>query len=210
MPPQTTDKEDDPRVRQINVEALVHATKLSVGKHENLEHYLKRLTHLTLNGDAKKVVKKIQNLQHCPVLKVLYLYDNEIEVIENLDALTQLTHLHLQNNHILRIENLDALTQLEKVYFEGNRIARLEGLHNCYYVQELHLSNQNLLPSMTFSFDTQTMQALSVRSVSCTMSGPTERSTNLLNMVQFAAAVLADIKSLELPRHQYSVPRDAA
>lgn len=162
MPPPPPSSSSQKSVREINIEALVHATKLTVGKHENLEHYLKRLTHLTLNGDAKRVFRKIENLRHCPNLKVLYLYDNEIQKIENLDIVPQLSHLHLQNNQIQRIENLDALPQLEKVYLEGNRIARLEGLQNCYYVQELHLSNQTLAPATSFSFESQTLQVLSV------------------------------------------------
>lgn len=149
-------------VREINIEALVHATKLTVGKHENLEHYLKRLTHLTLNGDAKRIFRKIENLHPCPNLKVLYLYDNEIQKVENLGIAPQLTHLHLQNNQIQRIENLDALPQLEKLYLEGNRVARLEGLQNCYCIQELHLSNQTLAPVVSFSFESQTLQVLSV------------------------------------------------
>ncbi|KAF1328757.1 Phosphatase 1 regulatory subunit 42 protein, partial [Globisporangium splendens] len=187
MPPQKTEKNEDARVREINIDALVHATKLSVGKHENLEHYLKRLTHLTLNGDGKRVIKKIQNLQHCPGLKVLYLYDNEIDVMENLDAVPQLTHLHLQNNRIGRMEGLDALAQLEKLYLEGNCIARLEGLQNCYCVQELHLSNQNVPASTPFSFDLQTMQALS-RSL---------RILNLSNCRITSTTPLAMLRNLE-------------
>ncbi|TMW65123.1 hypothetical protein Poli38472_009290 [Pythium oligandrum] len=149
------------RVREITTEVLVHASKLSVGKTEHLEHYLKRVTHLTLNGSEKKVIKRIQHLQRCPNLKVLYLYDNEIQVLEGLDGVSQLTHLHLQNNWIERMENLTALRQLEKVYLEGNRISRLEGLGNCLYLQELHLSNQRLSPSTVFSFEEETIRALS-------------------------------------------------
>lgn len=155
--------------REITIEALVHATKLTIGKHEHLEHYLKRLTHLTLNGDAKRVFNKIENLHHCPNLKVLYLYDNEIEKIANLDIAPALAHLHLQNNQIQKIDNLDGLPQLEKVYLEGNRIARLEGFQNCYYVQELHLSNQVLPPTTVFSFESQTLQVLSVSLLVCSI-----------------------------------------
>ncbi|KAJ0403518.1 hypothetical protein P43SY_010061 [Pythium insidiosum] len=147
--------------REISIETLVHASKLSVGKDEDLHHYLKRITHLTLNGNDKKAVKRMQNLYHCPNLKVLYMYDNEIEAIEGLDRVCQMTHLHLQNNLIAKMEQLDSLTLLEKLYLEGNRIERLEGLGNCVALQELHLSNQHLSPASTFSFEPSSIQALS-------------------------------------------------
>lgn len=164
MPPLKPKAVDDARVRVINIETLVHATKVTLGKHENHEHYLKRLTHLSLNGDAKRVVRAIENLHHCPNVRVLYLYDNEIRAIENLDVVPQLTHLYLQHNQIARMENLDGLVQLEKLFLDGNCIARLEGLQNCFYLQELHLSNQQLREDVLFSFDSQSLQALSVRS----------------------------------------------
>lgn len=153
----------DPRgERAITIDALVHATKLTVAKHESLEHFLRRLTHLTLSGDARKAVRRIENLHYCPNLRVLYLYDNDIRAIEGLADVPQLTHVHLQNNAIRTLENLDCLPLLEKLYLEGNRIARLEGLERCCFLQELHLSNQQLAPGVQFSFDSQSLLALSV------------------------------------------------
>ncbi|KAG7387796.1 hypothetical protein PHYPSEUDO_013695 [Phytophthora pseudosyringae] len=156
--------------REITVDVLLNATKLSVGKREQLSHYLKRITHLALNGDASKAlekgesdagaIRKIQNLHHCPNLKVLYLYDNEVEAIENLDAVPQLTHLHLQGNCLRRIENLESLRVLEKLYLEKNRIVRLEGLAGCFRLQELYLANQNVPIDLRFSFEEDTMRAL--------------------------------------------------
>ncbi|KAL3674835.1 hypothetical protein V7S43_000762 [Phytophthora oleae] len=156
--------------REITLEVLLNATKLSVGKNEQLPHYLKRITHLALNGDASKALEKggsdsgaihkIQNLHHCPNLKVLYLYDNEVETIENLDAVPQLTHLHLQGNCLQRIENLEALRLLEKLYLEKNCIMRLEGLAGCYRLKELYLANQHVPIDTQFSFEEMSMQAL--------------------------------------------------
>lgn len=166
-----------PSAREITVEVLLNATKLSVGKHENLGHYLKRVTHLVLNGDASKAllskgggdghshsgaIRKIQNLHHCPNLKVLYLYDNEVEVIENLDAVPQLTHLHLQGNSLCRIENLESLRLLEKLYLEKNAISRLEGLAGCFRLQELYLANQRVPEDTFFSFEEETLRTLAV------------------------------------------------
>lgn len=154
--------------REMTLEVLLQATKLTVGKHENLAHYLKRMTHLTLNGDGagstKKTppIRKIQNLHHCPNLKVLYLYDNDIDVIENLEPVPQLSHLHLQHNRIARMDGLGTLQHLEKLYLDGNRISRLEGLGGCFFLQELHLSNQIVSPDAEFMFEEDTMRTLSV------------------------------------------------
>ncbi|RLN58407.1 hypothetical protein BBJ29_005576 [Phytophthora kernoviae] len=156
--------------REITLEVLLNATKLSVGKKEHLSHYLKRITHLALNGDVSKIldkggnadgaIRKIQNLHHCPNLKVLYLYDNEIETIENLDVVPQLTQLHLQGNCLHRMENLKPLKLLEKIYLEKNTISRLEGLRDCLRLQELHLANQAVPLDLEFSFEEETMWAL--------------------------------------------------
>lgn len=163
--------------REITLETLVHATALTVGKNEQLGHFLKRVTHLTLNGDAlaaskdnnshnnSKAIRRIQNLHHCPNLKVLYLYDNEIEDVETLEQdVPQLSHLYLQNNRVREMRGLAGLQQLEKLFLSGNRIARLEGLAGgSWNLQELHLSNQTLPSSVTFSFDEDTLRTLSVR-----------------------------------------------
>eukprot|EP00644_Phytophthora_capsici_P013468 jgi/Phyca11/8589/fgenesh1_pm.PHYCAscaffold_29_\ len=156
--------------REITVEVLLHATKLSVGKKEQLSHYLKRITHLALNGDASKALEKggsdsgaihkIQNLHHCPNLKVLYLYDNEVERIENLDAVPQLTHLHLQGNHLRKIENLETLKLLEKLYLEKNCIVRLEGLAGCPRLKELYLANQHVPIDTQFAFEEDSIRTL--------------------------------------------------
>lgn len=156
--------QESSRVREIDVEMLVHATKLSIGKNENLDHYLKRLTHLTLNGTPKRLLQRIQNLHHCPSLQVLYLYDNAILTIENLDVVPYITHLHLQNNQIERLENLEPLTKMEKLYVEGNHIARLEGLQDSHSLQELHLANQVLAPEVEFSFH---MESINILAVGC-------------------------------------------
>ncbi|RLN58855.1 hypothetical protein BBJ28_00010768 [Nothophytophthora sp. Chile5] len=155
--------------REITVEALLNATKLSVGKNEHLSHYLKRITHLALNGDVSKpllkggAIRKIQNLHLCPNLKVLYLYDNEVEVIENLDVVPELTQLHLQGNCLRRMENLTPLHHLEKLYLEKNAITQLEGLCDCLELQELYLANQAVPTDRFFTFDEDTMHSLSVR-----------------------------------------------
>ncbi|CCI43364.1 unnamed protein product [Albugo candida] len=146
--------------RAITRDLLLSATNLTLGKHESIDHFLGRITHLTLHGNNKKVIRKIDNLHFCPNLRVLYLYDNEIEKMENIDTASHLTHLYLQNNRINQIENLDKLIYLDKLYLNQNRISCVEGLENQCRLIELHLCDQELPNSQSISFEKSSIEAL--------------------------------------------------
>ncbi|ETV79510.1 hypothetical protein H257_07502 [Aphanomyces astaci] len=121
---------------------LMHASKTTLAKGESTDHYLERITHVTLNN---KKLSTLTNLDRCTNVKVLYLYDNKIAHLDStLSSLRHLTHLHLQRNRISKMEHFEALVHLEKLYLEGNRISRLAGLAHCTLLHELHLSNQTL------------------------------------------------------------------
>ena len=51
----------------------------------------------------------------CRNLSVLYLYDNQLNMIPNLMQNQCLTMLYLQNNSISRVEGLHHLTRLTKL-----------------------------------------------------------------------------------------------
>ena len=74
---------------------------------------LKKTTHINLE---ERGIEKIEALEGCEHLRVLYLFDNSIQRIENLGFGTTLTHLYLQNNLITAIEGLDTCTSLSKLY----------------------------------------------------------------------------------------------
>nr|CCA20389.1 conserved hypothetical protein [Albugo laibachii Nc14] len=146
--------------RVITRDLLLSATNLTLGKQESTDHFLGRITHLTLCGNQKRVIRGIKNLHHCPNLKVLYLYDNAIEKLENVDAAPHLTHLYLQNNRISEIENLDGLIGLEKLYLSQNLISCVKGLESQHNLLELHLSDQALPSSHAMSFEKASITAL--------------------------------------------------
>ncbi|EQC37544.1 hypothetical protein, variant 1 [Saprolegnia diclina VS20] len=182
----------------ISIEMLVNASKTSVAKDESADHYLKRLTHLTLTN---KKLHSIANLELCRHLKVLYLYGNRIKTIENLGFASQLTQLHLQDNRITRIEGLDALVNLEKLCLEGNQIARLEGLEHCSKLTELHLANQSV-SAVGFALDDASSLATLSRCL---------RVLNLANCkVQRASplVVLGRLEQLNLSRNAISDMED--
>jgi protein phosphatase 1 regulatory subunit 42 len=112
-------------------------TKKQVGNVR--DDVLKKLTHLNLE---ERNIQKIENLEVCEHLRVLYLFDNWIPRIENLNFAKDLTHLYLQNNRIAKIESMDSLLRLEKLYLDGNEIICIEGLAGLPRLQELSLSRQ--------------------------------------------------------------------
>lgn len=58
-----------------------------------------------------------ENLEICPNIAVLYLYDNKITVIERLEPFAStLTSLYLQNNLISDLKPLAPLRNLVKLY----------------------------------------------------------------------------------------------
>jgi hypothetical protein len=100
---------------------------------------LKKLTHLKLEN---KQVQRIDGIQACKHLRVLYLFDNLIPAIENLGFARNLTHLYLQNNCIARMQGMESLGVLQKLYLDGNEIRMLEGLEGCPRLEELHMNRQ--------------------------------------------------------------------
>ncbi|XP_012937962.1 protein phosphatase 1 regulatory subunit 42 [Aplysia californica] len=125
---------------------------------ENMQHYVRRLTHLYLEN--KGIDDIGEDLSLCRNLTVLYLYDNVLNKVPLLNQNVSLTHLYLQNNNISRIENLSALTRLQKLYIGGNTITVLEGLEKLQQLQELHVESQRLPPGEQLLFDPRTVKAL--------------------------------------------------
>lgn len=126
-------------------------------KDESQDQFLKRITHLFC---AEKGIQKIENLDCCRSLRVLYLYDNLIPRIEHLDSLTSITHLYLQNNHITRMENLTPLSKLTKLYLSGNAITVMEGLEFARDLKELHIAHQRMPEGEKLLFDPRSLQAI--------------------------------------------------
>ncbi|KXJ18282.1 Protein phosphatase 1 regulatory subunit 42 [Exaiptasia diaphana] len=149
-------------------------------KDENLQHYLKRLTHLYF---AEKGVDEIDNLSPCKNLSVLYLYDNQIARIQNLGFATNLTHLYLQNNKLARIEGLDHCKRLSKLYLGNNAITVIEGLEKLENLRELHMEKQRLPPGEKLLFEPRSLECLS-------------RSLNVLNISENNIDSIDELKSL--------------
>ncbi|TGZ72197.1 hypothetical protein CRM22_002240 [Opisthorchis felineus] len=136
---------------------------------ETPDQYLKKITHLYLNG--KHLDEVGSELALCKQLNVLYLYDNMLKEFPDLAVLTQLTHLYLQNNQITRIDNLGSLVRLEKLFLSRNCISLVEGLEGLTALQELRLDNQRLYPGESLLFDEQSVNSIAETLIRLDVSG---------------------------------------
>jgi Leucine-rich repeat (LRR) protein len=156
MPHGESKNEDNLKPRHITQKMLLKAATLTKSSKESTEQYLQRVTHLHLQS---KRLMKIENLESCTNLKVLYLYDNQIETIENLDNVPILQYLLLQNNRIDEMPPLHT-PKLRKLYLDENQIEYVTGLEECERLEELHIGQQRI-PSFTgLQFDPMSLQAL--------------------------------------------------
>lgn len=144
------------KYRRINTALVLKATSLTKSSKESTEQYLQRATHLHLQG---KRIRKIEGLDLCTNLKVLYLYDNAIEEIENLEFASIVQYLHLQNNQIRAIPQLP-MPSLTKLYLDENEITLVSGLEDCTKLEELHVASQRLPPMSYLEFDMGSLEAI--------------------------------------------------
>lgn len=146
---------------RLTMELLVRGTSgyAKKKKEETPEQFVKRLTHLYLEG--KNITEVGEDLGLCRNLVVLYLYDNQLTEVPCLNFNCNLTHLYLQNNHITKVTNLGALTKVIKLYLGGNQITVIEGLDKLEQLQELHLEHQRLPAGEKLLFDPRSLQSIS-------------------------------------------------
>lgn len=147
---------DNKPCRRITTALVLKATSLTKSSKESTEQYLQRVTHLHLQG---KRIRKIEGLDLCTTIKVLYLYDNAIEEIENLEFASIVQYLHLQNNQIRSIPQLP-MPSLTKLYLDANEITLVSGLQDCTKLEELHVASQRLPAMTSLDFDMGSLEAV--------------------------------------------------
>ncbi|KAI9103326.1 hypothetical protein DFS34DRAFT_608297 [Phlyctochytrium arcticum] len=144
---------------RITPEILVGGSTQKRNKHESLETFLKRITHVSL---FDKSICIMENLELCKNLTVLYLYDNKITEIGGLADCTNLTRLYLQNNAIEVLSGLHSgLEKLEVLHVHNNKIRRLENLENLKCLQSLKIDHQRLEQGDQFEIDSDCLLSIS-------------------------------------------------
>ena len=144
------------KFRRITLDLVLKSTSLTRSSKESNEQYLQRVTHLHLQG---KRLRKIEGLDQCTNLKVLYLYDNHIEEIENLEFASIVQYLLLQNNKVKAIPWLP-MPSLTKLNLDENEITTVAGLEGCTKLEELHVAKQRLPPFTSLDFDISALDAV--------------------------------------------------
>ncbi|XP_066854581.1 leucine-rich repeat-containing protein 9 isoform X2 [Anser cygnoides] len=111
--------------------------------------YFPNLTTLTLVGQS---IQNITDLEHCLLLKELWIAECCLVKIDGLQKCVNLEKLYLYCNEISRIENLEALTKLNVLWLNNNLIKNIEGLHTLQNLQEVNLAG-NLIEKIGSCLD---------------------------------------------------------
>lgn len=142
---------------KLTLDMVLASTSLPRQRSESTDNFLERITHLHLQN---KRIRRINKLEKCTNLKVLYLYDNLIEEISNLDFAKKLQYLHLEHNSIRKLPPQISLSTLTKLYLDENEISLLTGLDACVRLEELHIARQRLPPHGHLTFDKTSLTAI--------------------------------------------------
>jgi len=135
---------------------------------------------------------------------VLYLYDNQIDVIQNLEFASILQYLYLQNNSIKELPNF-TMSSLRKIYLDENEIKYVTGLKACRNLEELHVPRQRLPTFSCLEFDPESLMAISqslqVLEISCNNVSRLNQFTMLYNLRKFickdnAVVDLSEVQSI--------------
>ena len=161
------------------------------------------ITHLYL---SKMMLKEIQPilLRNLTILQVLYLDENKLsEIPKNISIhLPQLKVLSMRKNNIKSLMNIQDAHNLWKIDLTENYIAGLDddkgkpGLKNLRYLEEINLSNNNILKISTNSFqDLKNLKTLNV-SFNQLKSLPSKLFTRnkQLNSIDFSYNLINTIK----------------
>lgn len=125
---------------------------------EDPKKYLARQTHLHLQG--RRLKSSTLPPGAMPLLKALYLFDNEIEKLD-VGAQASLTHLYCQNNLISSFgADLASLTRLQKLYLNNNCLQSLAQLAPLQGLVELDASSQKLPPGEVFDVAPEVLSSM--------------------------------------------------
>ncbi|XP_063080259.1 leucine-rich repeat-containing protein 9 [Engraulis encrasicolus] len=100
--------------------------------------FFPRLSKLIIMGQS---VTQIQGLEHCSVLKELWVAECQLKEISGLQNCLQLQQLYLYDNHISEIANLEPLVNLEVLWLNSNCITKTKGLETLQNLKELNLAD---------------------------------------------------------------------
>ncbi|XP_010216399.1 PREDICTED: leucine-rich repeat-containing protein 9-like [Tinamus guttatus] len=151
--------------------------------------YFRNLTKLTLLGQR---IQEISDLEHCLLLRELWIAECCLVKIDGLQKCVHLEKLYLYCNEISHIENLESLTKLNVLWLNNNLIKNIEGLHTLQNLREVNLAG-NLIEKIGSCLDFNTQ--IEILNLSANKLSSFKELTNLSR--------LSNLKDLGLNDPQY-------
>lgn len=125
----------------------------------------RRLPEVNRERRPRRVRAPQAGVERCQNLRVLYVYDNELEELEEacLVRTPLLTHIFAQGNRLARLPTaaLPSLRSLRKLFLDRNCLSHIAGLEGCVQLEELSVAHQQLEPGESLSFDDASITTLS-------------------------------------------------
>ncbi|KAM9354856.1 leucine-rich repeat-containing protein 9 [Pholidichthys leucotaenia] len=111
--------------------------------------FFPRLCQLTI---VDQNIKRIEELEGCPLLQELWIVQCHLTEISGLQNCLQLEKLYLYDNKISEINNLEMQVKLEVLWLNNNCITRIQGLNTLKNLKELNLAD-NLIEKIGHGLD---------------------------------------------------------
>jgi Leucine-rich repeat (LRR) protein len=73
-------------------------------------------------------LRGIEDIQHLPQLKSLFVFENEIQSLAGVEKLHNLEELYVHANQVSSLAPISNLTKLHAIYCSDNLLASLEGV----------------------------------------------------------------------------------
>ncbi|XP_039271513.2 leucine-rich repeat-containing protein 9-like [Styela clava] len=108
--------------------------------------------HLTSLIIVGQTISKIENLEHCPELRELWIAECQLKTIHGLENNKRISKLYLYDNQIEKIENIAHLHALDILWLSKNKLKRIENVENLKWLQELNVAG-NQIQSIGHSMD---------------------------------------------------------
>ncbi len=93
---------------------------------------------------AKKGIKSLEGLQHCPDVMLIDLPNNEITDLTPLSGLIRLQSINLAKNKIENIQPLETLVKTQLLNLEGNSVSNLDAISKMSNLRSLYVSDNKI------------------------------------------------------------------
>ena len=122
----------------------------AIGRLEMFFYSLPKMTGFSYFTNLREIsiiaqdITRIEGLEFCVTLEILWVCECKLSYIGGLDQLTALRKLFLYSNNIKKISGLSNLTKLDTLWLCENDIYQIEGLDNLLELRYLNLASNKI------------------------------------------------------------------